>query len=156
MVNANPDMTPSALGCRHGSCRLHPHLGFTSGAQHAAPPSLAHSDQAANRSTPACSCEGAPQRAAVILHIAKVAQSLWRKARQCCSRSAHLLTSFISSGLPNHWASWSRLALYSFLGSVVKAQGTSSSCLHPEGPFLTPYHPTEAIVLLSPPSRDLP
>lgn len=101
--------------------------------QHAGPPCLARSDQAAKRST--------------LLKWPRV----WRKARQCCSRSAHLLTSFIASGLPNHWASWSRLALYSFLDSVVEAQGTSSSRLHPEGPFLTPYYPTEASLLSSSP-----
>lgn len=107
--------------------------------QHAGPPCLARSDQAAKRST--------------LLKWPRV----WRKARQCCSRSAHLLTSFIASGLLNHWASWSHLALYSFLDSVVEAQGTSSSRLRPEGPFLTPYYPTEASLLLSssPPETSL-
>ena len=98
---------------------------------------------------------GASQHTAVILHIAKVVQSLWRKARQCWSRSvSHLLTSFISSGLPSHGASWSHLALYSFLGSVLEAQGSISNHLHPEGPFLTPYYPTESSIL-SPLPRSL-
>lgn len=98
---------------------------------------------------------GASQHTAVILHIAKVVQSLWRKARQCWSRSvSHLLTSFISSGLPSHGASWSHLALYSFLGSVLEAQGSISNHLHPEGPFLTPYYPTEGSIL-SPLPRSL-